>query len=230
MSARLPATVCLLSFFGVNVGRSEPMPAPSTPLGVYLRTDQNASSLPIRFMQAELSSLLASAGIPITWLDTAQARSDSRGKLLSVELRGSCRPVWSSTGVYKDHSALASTAVVDGKVLPFAWIDCTALNQFLGPGLPRDSAEERSRIFGRAMARVLAHEFYHMLLATQEHTRTGLSKAQFSVADLLAERLVFEASVEAKLRPEPTPPQRASVPRPAPALGEGGPEEEILGR
>ena len=28
---------------------------------------------------------------------------------------------------------LASSSMVDGKVLPFSWVDCTALNRFLAP-------------------------------------------------------------------------------------------------
>lgn len=209
MFARLPATVCLLCVF-VIVGRSEPGSAPGTPLGVYLKTGQDVSNLPIYFMKAELQSLLAPAGFELHWLTSKQARNSSGEKILSVELRGACQPVSSDVGVFKNHSPLASTAVVDGQVLPFAWIDCTALNQFLGPSLPRQSGVERSRIYGRAMARLLAHEFYHMLLETQKHTQTGLSKPQFTVADLLAPSLIFEPSVEASLRTEPPSAQQAA--------------------
>ncbi len=216
MFARLLATVCLLCAF-VTVGRSEPRSAPDTPLGVYLKTGKEVSNLPIFYMKAELEALLAPAGIQLQWLTSEEATRSSHQKLLSVELRGSCRPTWSRVGVFKNHSALASTAVVDGQVLPFAWIDCTALNQFLGPDLPPDSAVERNQIYGRAMARLLAHEFYHMLLATQKHTRTGLSKEEFTVSDLLAPRLAFEPNVEARLRPAPSrTEQAASAPVVAP--------------
>jgi hypothetical protein len=51
------------------------------------------------------------------------------------------------------------------------------------------------------MARLLAHEFYHVLAQTDDHTQTEISKARFSTADLLAEHFDFEAAALERLRP-----------------------------
>lgn len=198
MFARLWAIGCLL-FLNVSVGRPATEVAPRTWVSVYLKSHQDSVSPAIGYMQTELTSSLASAGVGVHWVDAGQALS-APGRLLTIELRGVCQPVWSSVGIFTDLSALAASEIVDGKVLPYGWIDCTALNQLLGRSLPRDSEDERAKVYGRALSRLLAHEVYHMLAQTEKHTRTGLSKARFNVADLLAQNLRFEPSAVAKLR------------------------------
>jgi hypothetical protein len=42
------------------------------------------------------------------------------------------------------------------------------------------------------MARLLAHEFYHVLAQTGDHTQAGICKASFSRADLLADHFDFD--------------------------------------
>ena len=45
----------------------------------------------------------------------------------------------------------------------------------------------RDLAYGRAMARVLAHELYHVLRRTRIHTASRLTKARLAPADLLSE-------------------------------------------
>jgi len=54
------------------------------------------------------------------------------------------------------------------------------------------------------MARLLAHELYHILAQTDDHTMVGIAKARFSTADLLADHFDFEASALERLRPPAT--------------------------
>ena len=82
---------------------------------------------------------------------------------------------------------MGSSAVADGKVLPFSWVDCTVLAQLLEPYLTRTPKERRELAYGRAMARVLAHEFYHVLGHTLSHTVSGLTRARLEPSDLLSE-------------------------------------------
>jgi hypothetical protein len=51
------------------------------------------------------------------------------------------------------------------------------------------------------MARLLAHEFYHVLAQTEHHTETGVAKARFSTADLLADHFHFEGAALNRVRP-----------------------------
>jgi hypothetical protein len=48
---------------------------------------------------------------------------------------------------------------------------------------------------------LLAHEFYHILAQTDDHTLTGISKARFSTTDLLTDHFDFESAALDRLRP-----------------------------
>ena len=50
------------------------------------------------------------------------------------------------------------------------------------------------------MARVVAHELYHVLMRTTEHARAGVARSCFSTSDLLTERFEFEGATLARLR------------------------------
>jgi hypothetical protein len=61
------------------------------------------------------------------------------------------------------------------------------------------------------MARLLAHEFYHVLAQTDDHTQTGIAKARFSTADLLAEHFDFESVALGRLHPPSSGPSTDDV-------------------
>jgi hypothetical protein len=67
--------------------------------------------------------------------------------------------------------------------------------------LSQDAAAQRDYYYGRALARVIAHELYHVLMRTTDHSRNGVSRSCFSTADLVSERFTFEDTVLAQLRP-----------------------------
>src|SRR5580658_1469108 len=46
--------------------------------------------------------------------------------------------------------------------------------------------------YGQALARLLAHELYHVLNQTAGHAQTGIAKAQLTAAELVAERFQFD--------------------------------------
>ena len=65
------------------------------------------------------------------------------------------------------------------------------------------SANETPRrdfLYGRAMARVVAHELYHVLMRSAEHARGGVARSCFNTGDLLTERFEFEGATLARLR------------------------------
>jgi hypothetical protein len=69
--------------------------------------------------------------------------------------------------------------------------------------LSKDAAAQRDFYYGRALARVIAHELYHIVMRTTDHSRNGVSRSCFSTADLVTERFVFEDAVLAQLRARP---------------------------
>jgi hypothetical protein len=83
---------------------------------------------------------------------------------------------------------------VDGYILPFIWVDCAALSRLVGPSITEEPSVLRNYFYGRALARLVAHELYHVLMQTTGHARTGIANAQLTAAELLAERLQFTES------------------------------------
>jgi hypothetical protein len=199
MFARLLAFVCLLSCSAM-IGRAGSSSAPVATVGVYLKADASASNLSLESMRLELRDLMAETGYNLVWTrDTPSPRIDT---LIVVDLRGTCHAGANKKAALENHTALASTNVTEGKLLPFSWVDCSALDNMLRPALARLSSEQRDETYGRAMGRLLAHEFYHILAQTEEHTHSGITKKSFSQADLLANHLDFAPDAVARLQPE----------------------------
>jgi hypothetical protein len=152
-------------------------------------------------MKRELTALMRSAGYRLEW-----GGESNSAFLVVVELNGTCALPAGYGGREAPAgpaASLASTNVTDGRVLPFASVNCAALTRSLSGVLSKDAAAQRDFYYGRALARVIAHEFYHILMRTTDHSRNGVSRSCFSAADLVAERFVFEDAIIAQLRPRP---------------------------
>jgi|SRR5579871_1074641 len=215
MYARQSALVCLLCVCSC-AARSQTIDASRADLVVYLKAGSSASLAALDEMKQELWELMNPTGFRIAWRDARSSTQIQASHVAVVELRGVCAPprVDVRMAPAKQGLPLASSSTSDGEVLPFSAIDCAALNRFLGPSLGKKAEAVRNFIYGRAMARLLAHELYHVLAHTQEHTLAGIAKPSFSIKDLLAEHFGFERAALDKLRQpsgESGTPQRASV-------------------
>jgi hypothetical protein len=179
---------------------------PATELLVYLSADPAQTAKPLDYMKLELGRLMTTAGYRIEWRDAQTSRKETTSsKLLAVELHGACGILAGNrasdfTPVSTRFASFGSTAVSEGRVLPFSSVDCASLNSALAGPLAGEPGARRDYLYGRAVARVLAHEFYHVLLKTSDHSHEGISRASFSVADLLTEHFEFEQSTLARLR------------------------------
>ena len=177
-----------------------PAIAADTHVEILLRASDAVPELMLTEMKSEVGSLMERAGYRIEWSGERSSTTSFKGALVVVELRGSCERPTSSLpqrGVVR----LGSSAVADGKVLPFSWADCTALAQFLEPSLTHQQKQQREFVFGRAVARVVAHELYHVLGRTLVHTPSGLTKARFEPSDLLDDQAEFGEAFMARLQP-----------------------------
>jgi hypothetical protein len=88
-------------------------------------------------------------------------------------------------------------------VLPFGDIDCAALNSFLGPSLWKDTDQVREFVYARAVARLMAHELYHVIAQTHDHARSGVAEPAFTVAELLSDHFEFTESTLGELHASP---------------------------
>ena len=206
MYARLLATFCLL-FVSTFVARADSSIPIGTTLEVYVKGGQSSTPDVLAAMSRELDGLMRAAGFRVILRGMDDSASNVPAEhLVLVELRGVCVAQFStlSTAPLLSSVPLASSSVSDGKILPFSWVDCAALNRFLAPAAAHQTQAEQDYLYGRSLARLLAHEFYHVLAQTDDHAPAGIAKARFSISDLLADHLDFETFALDRLRPSTT--------------------------
>ncbi len=143
-------------------------------------------------MRAELDRLLAPAGIEVVWKSLAARRAGENFDLVAVgSFEGSCATDETPGGQIA--RSLADTSIADGHILPFFRIDCTRLVRMLGP-------QYEPAVLGRALARLVGHEIYHIVAQTTEHRGKGLAKASFSIPDLTDTEFDLDLSSLARMR------------------------------
>lgn len=203
MYALLTATLCLF-FISLSPVRADSDVPASDALEVYMKGREAGTPDVLEAMARELKALMKTAGYRVIWRGPANPPNTTGAEnLVIVELRGVCMAQFDpkATRPLSWTTPLASSSVVDGKILPFTWIDCTALNRFLAPVASAWPKAEQDDLYGRSMARLLAHEIYHVLGQTDDHAPAGIAKARFSTADLLADHLDFETKALERMRP-----------------------------
>lgn len=199
MSARLLAPCCLL-ILAVSPGWTGGDSSSSPDLVVYLKTTLPHPPGPLGAMKRELTTLMSSAGFRLDWRDERSAnRNVENAELVLVELRGICGLSSRAAPNQAEPVSLASTAVSAGRVLPFSWLNCDALTRVLAPALAGDPSPQQDFLYGRAMARLLAHELYHITTQNRGHGRTGLAKPAFTRRELLGDRFDFAAATLAQV-------------------------------
>jgi hypothetical protein len=120
------------------------------------------------------------------------------GALVVVTAEGSCSPNTDESMV-PENKPLASTQDSNGHVLPFVWVKCGVLNALLAPGLHGHPADQDAK-YGRALGRVLAHEFFHILAQTPHHADSGIAQSSVSERNLLGTSFEFDEETRAILR------------------------------
>jgi hypothetical protein len=154
-------------------------------------------------LEEELEDIMTPMGTHFEWrsLETA------RGNEVSVELavitfKGRCDAAGLTLRA-RNPGALGWTHISDGIILPFADVDCDRIRDFVQRELIFVEEPKRERSFGRAIARVLAHELFHIFANTTHHGSSGVAKSAYSVQELLADDFAFEEGEGIALRQSP---------------------------
>jgi hypothetical protein len=174
---------CLLAAPCGFAGEPSLDPQPVTVLMEFTGTRSAAS---LSALKSELQTILSDSHLKIDlelksdWPDTPVS-----GDLLLFKLKGACTMNAVPIGALSDERGpLAMTHAVNGELLPFGEVECdrvrTALQRTVGRGNPEAHQAE----YGIALARVMAHEIYHMLEKSAAHTKDGLSKEALSSLEL----------------------------------------------
>lgn len=200
MFAWILALVCLFHSEAPPGGST----LPSAALAIYLTTDPSQPAAPVETMKLELNSVLQDAGYQVIWADPRHTQEIAPvSNLIVLELRGTCGlPPGTShmDPAVNSGSSLAQTLVSPHGVTPFSWVNCANLTRMIGPALAEEPGAMRDYLYGRAMARVVAHEIYHVVMGSREHSHSGVAKADFTVNNLIEEVFHFEPADLAKMR------------------------------
>jgi hypothetical protein len=165
-------------------------PAAST-ISIYYSLDTPPAPAAWKSMQSEVSRIFDPASVYINWrlLDARGGETDS--ELVVVRFRGPCTADhWQAGGRQLSAGGgypLADSNISNGRILPFADVDCNALRSYLAGEQFADPAAT----LGKAMARVLSHEIYHILTASPGHAHSGIARAEHSRAELTANTFAF---------------------------------------
>lgn len=112
---------------------------------------------------------------------------------VTVYLMGDCKTTPAlQPGVFgqpqpRVSGALGWVKMTDGHIEPFIHVDCKRIGQMLGQAGIGRSSEERNQLMANAISRVVLHEWIHIATQNPNHSRKGVTKAQFGVQDLLAQ-------------------------------------------
>lgn len=156
---------------------------------IILQFDSQHSERSVGEMKHELQSVMRSSGVELSWRRADElSASDSFPSVVVVTFHGSCEMKPLAPPLPSEPVALAYSHVSNGKVIPFADVECDRVRSSLvsehtalGPG--------GDLLFGRALGRVLAHELHHIINQTRAHTHQGVSRKSLSARDLIADRI-----------------------------------------
>ena len=151
-------------------------------------------------MRKEIEKVVLVPDLNIVWrqLD-ANRPQEVFDHVLVARFRGSCGVADAPPPAGFDN-VLGFTHLSDGVILPFVEVDCERVRSLLRREFRRRSRPVRELLLGRALARVLAHELYHVLAGTAKHSARGIAKAHMSPDDLVCDELAFEDGDLAKIR------------------------------
>lgn len=187
-----------LALFSWSICGAEDASA-QAPVGLYVRFEHQPPDSATEILQRELHAILSPVGFNFEWRSADETSNEVWAELSFVTFKGFC----DASDVRSEHfagGALGWTHVSDGKILPFTEVDCDRIGAFLGTELSAFRSVVRQEVFQRAIARVVAHELYHVFTQTANHGTWGVAKAEFSTEELLSDRFRFQSGEARALR------------------------------
>ena len=175
-------------------------------IGIYLDFERGPAGVPLEVMERAVEDLLRPAGISVAWRWTGQnSGREVFSRLAVLRFKGRCEvksPIAASNfGTLGETTALASTLVSGGRVLPYTEVECNEVRKALAYISQGANLAERQKAFGEALGRVVAHEVYHILATRVEHAGEGIAQASELLSDLVSSRnLNFDESATRAIR------------------------------
>jgi hypothetical protein len=179
MRALYCAAGLLVTFACASGQESHPLQT----LAILFQFDHPYANRALAETQRELDTLIKGADVKLEWHDRSHPQPGSSfPNIVVLDFQGSCDPRSKSIFEGPLDGWLARMHISDGVVLPFGEVNCDLIRALMSDGTQKDKPSDKG--FGRAMARVLAHELYHFITQSTEHAALGLIKPSFSRKDL----------------------------------------------
>lgn len=168
-----------------------PATAPTVRVTVLIRFEQPHSGTSLQNLQRQLHSMLSGAGVQLDLRDQNDVPAGAEfGQLLVFHMKGHCSMESLPVGALSDERGpLAMAYSTEGKILSFAEVECDSVRVSLERVLGKQNTRAFQPAFDSALGIIMAHEVYHMLAATSEHTHTGFTKAGLTAGELLSKKL-----------------------------------------
>ena len=170
------------------------------PVRLYTQFQQEPPDTVLESIQEELENIMLPIGMGFEWRNLATTTgTEVSAELAVIHFKGHC-DVTDLEPADGFPGPLGWTHMSDGEILPFSDVNCDGIRIFLQRDLLRLPEENRAAAYGRAIARVLAHELYHIFARTTKHSSWGVAKAAYNVRELLSTTFKFEKKESDLLR------------------------------
>jgi hypothetical protein len=169
---------------------------PRPPVTVVLHFDGPYSARSLDEMKREFERAIKGS-IPVQWRMREHMSGDTAGDLVLFTFKGRCIMDPVPPPLYDETGPLAWTSTVDGAPLPFGQVSCDQIRNLVFKAMWGGDFAHGDLLFGRALGRVLAHEFYHMMARTTSHGVSGVTRPSLTGAQLISGSLsVDDESLE----------------------------------
>ena len=140
----------------------------------------------IQAMQTEAGRILDSSGVRLHW--SIAGGESVKTDLVVMTLKGACG-FSASPDKHEVTGPYGMTYVVDGRITPFAEVNCDRVVGSARGAMPKDAYPRGDQVIGRAIGRVVAHELVHMLTGSCRHGSEGVERPALAGEDLVADSL-----------------------------------------
>jgi mono/diheme cytochrome c family protein len=165
-----------------------PAPGQVGSAAVYTEFEHAPPAAVMQALQTEVDFLFAPNGLHLVWRSLPSDGGTTWPDLAVVRFSGRCEVLPFDPNPSYDHN-LGFTHVTDGRVEPFAEVDCDAIRGYTFKALMEVFPQSRENVFGRAAGRVTAHELLHVFARTAEHGRQAVDYKSLTVEALLTGRM-----------------------------------------
>lgn len=184
------AALFLAAFCPSSRGEGLPELTPP-PLTLVINLDRPLPAATEAEMHREMGKLMMQASIRVEWRQLSDFSVGTEvHDLVLIKFRGNCR-IQPTPMYHNEHGPLAFTHTSDGEILPFSEVLCERVGVAAQSAMASGEFGRRDELLGRALARVLAHELYHIKGKCNEHGHSGVARKALTGRELIARTFDF---------------------------------------